>query len=225
MQKVSAVLSCIFTVLIAVVGISVYASGNGYMTWFGFEMSPGVFGGLIAGLAIYDWYAIRKAFGAKKQTEEAEDAAKQRVATRNNEVAPLSAPCTVTLTRLSSSFGCAMGIQVFMNGYPIGTIKNGQTLSAATNVRYNELSVHYNADNTANSIVFEAAAGGFIGIELKYVGAKLTIVNQQFPQQAVQQPAYPQQQYPQQAVQQMPQQQIPQQYAQPQDPTQQPPMN
>ena len=71
MQKFSAVFSCILTVLIAVLGISVYASGNGYMTWFGIKMSPGVFGGLIAGLGVYDYYAIRKAFGAKKQTEEA----------------------------------------------------------------------------------------------------------------------------------------------------------
>ena len=205
MQKFSAVFSCILTVLIAVLGISVYASGNGYMPWFGIKMSPGVFGGLIAGLGVYDYYAIRKAFGAKKQTEEAEDAAKQRVAARNHDVAPLEAPCTVSLTRVSSSFGCAMGIQVYMNGFPIGVIKNGQTLSAATNVKYNELSVHYNADNSANSIVFEAIPGGAIQIELKYVGAKLTIVGQQYPQQA----------YPQAA----------QQMHQPQDPSQQPPMN
>ena len=108
-----------------------------------------------------------------------------------------------------------MGIQVFMNGFPIGTIKNGQTISAATNVKYNELSVHYNADNTANSIVFEAAPGGLIQIDLKYVGAKLTIVNQLFPQQFAQQ-QMPQPQDP---------QQIPQQFSQPQDPSQQPPVN
>ena len=73
--------------------------------------------------------------------------------------------------------GCAMGVQVYLNGEYQDVVKNGKSVHMQTNLKFNELSVHYNADNAARSIEFEARSGGNVEIELKYTGAKLTVVS------------------------------------------------
>jgi glycine betaine/choline ABC-type transport system substrate-binding protein len=57
-------------------------------------------------------------------------------------------------------------------------VNNGQTISMTTFVKHNEISVHYTAGNISRSFEFEAVPGGNIHIYLKYVGAKMSIVNQ-----------------------------------------------
>ena len=53
-----AILGIIFTILLAIVGISTYASGEGYMTFLGIELSPAGFAALIGAFLVYDIFAI-----------------------------------------------------------------------------------------------------------------------------------------------------------------------
>ena len=78
-MKLRAILGVIFTIIIAVIGISTYSSHDGVMTWFGIELSEPVFYILIAVFAVFDVIAVKNAFGAEKkavqaQTEAAEQA-------------------------------------------------------------------------------------------------------------------------------------------------------
>ena len=53
-----AIIGIIFTVIIAFMGISTYASGRGYMTFFGIELSPVGFALLIVAFLVWDIVAI-----------------------------------------------------------------------------------------------------------------------------------------------------------------------
>ena len=177
MAKTRAILGIIVTVLIAIVGFSTYSGGNGYMTWFGIKLSSGAFMALVAAFVVFDVFAVKNAFGAQKKEEQAQTAIKERIAEQNADAEKLDSPCNVTLTRLSSMVGCAMGVQVYLNGEYQDVVKNGKSVHMQTNLKFNELSVHYNADNAARSIEFEARPGGNVEIELTYTGAKLTVVS------------------------------------------------
>ena len=177
MAKTRAILGIVATVLIAIVGISTYTSHDGYMTWFGIELSETAFYLLLAAFVVFDVFAVKAAFGAQKKEEQNQVAVRERIAEKNESAEKLDSPCNVTLTRLSSMVGCAMGVQVYLNGEYQDVVKNGKSVTMRTNLRYNELSVHYNADNAARSIEFEARPGGDVQIELKYTGAKLTVVS------------------------------------------------
>ena len=53
-----AILGIVITVILAIVGISTYSSGRGYMTFFGMELSPGGFAALIGAFLVWDIVAI-----------------------------------------------------------------------------------------------------------------------------------------------------------------------
>ena len=177
MSKFTAILGVIATILIAVVGISTYSDGSGYMTWFGIELSQTGFYILIAAFAVFDFFAVKSAFGAQKKEEQRQTAVKEQVSEQNANAEKLDSPCNVTLTRLKSVVGCAMGVQVYLNGDYQDVVKNGQSVTMRTELKYNVLSVHYNADSAARSIEFEARPGDDVQIELKYTGAVLTVVS------------------------------------------------
>jgi DNA-directed RNA polymerase subunit RPC12/RpoP len=68
----------------------------------------------------------------------------EKFVTMPHQAAPeefLAAPCTINFERVSSFMGMAVAQIVHLNGIKIGPIKNGQTLSFSTAVRYNTLFV------------------------------------------------------------------------------------
>ena len=54
----SAIIGIIFTIILAIYGISTYSSGRGYMTFLGIKLSPGGFAALICAFLAYDIYAL-----------------------------------------------------------------------------------------------------------------------------------------------------------------------
>lgn len=92
-----------------------------------------------------------------------------------SESAPLVTPCTVSITRLPSMLGAAMGVDVFLNDAEMGILQNGKTLDLTTGNSFNELTVKYRADGSTNSLTFNAESGGSVHITLKYSGAVLTV--------------------------------------------------
>lgn len=177
MRKSLAIISLVSTVIIIFSGFLIYANGKN-VEWFGISISPGVFGGIVAGLIVYDVIAMKNAFTADKKIAASETVIMARTAEKNAIDGTLAAPCIVTFSRQSTMVGCAIGIQVYLNGTPMTVINNGQTISMTTFVKHNEISVHYTAGNISRSFEFEAIPGGNIHIHLKYVGAKMSIVNQ-----------------------------------------------
>lgn len=183
MRKTSAVISLVCTIIIILSGIIVYSEG-GDVDWFGITISPGVFVGIVVVFVIYDIYAMKSAFSAEKKIAASETAIQARTMEKNAIDGALSAPCTVTFTRIACTYGCATGIQVYLNGTPMTVVKNGETISMTTFVKHNELGVHYNANNSSRSIQFVAVPGGIVHIDLKFIGAKLSV---SYPMN----PAYP----------------------------------
>lgn len=174
MKKTWAILGCVVTVILAVVGFSTYADNSGYMTWFGIRLSQTAFTILILAFAVLDFFNVKSAFGAKKKEEQAQEEMQVRAAERSKNAESLSSPCEVEITRKSSMLGAAMGVDVYLNGVSEGVLKNGQTVCMRTTVSENELSLHYRADGTRRSVEFTAEAGGKVCYELKYTGAVLT---------------------------------------------------
>ena len=60
----SSIIGIVITVIIAIVGISTYSSGRGYMTFFGIKLSPGGFAALIGAFVVWDIVSI---INAKKK--------------------------------------------------------------------------------------------------------------------------------------------------------------
>lgn len=176
MRKSMAIISLVCTVIIILSGIVIYANGRD-IEWFGITISPGVFGGIVAGFIVYDIIAMKNAFTADKKIAASETVIQARTMEKNAIDGALAVPCTVTFSRQSTVVGCAIGIQVYLNGTPMTVVNNGQTISMTTFVKHNEISVHYTAGNISRSFEFEAVPGGNIHIYLKYVGAKMSIVN------------------------------------------------
>ena len=169
--KTRAVLSIIFTIIIGIIGVSSYMT-SGYMTFFGIELSIGWFLVLLTALIIYDIVLIKNATKNENQlTVNMADVQTQAITST-----PLEKPSKVSITRLSSMVGAAMGVRTFLNGTEVGVLKNNQTLDLSTNVAENDITVQYIADGTTNSIKFNAESDGVIRISLKYSGAKLTIM-------------------------------------------------
>ncbi len=72
----------------------------------------------------------------------------------------LSAPATIEFTRGGNMLGAAVQQFVFLNGIPVGAVKNGQTISFTTNLRYNTLFVTDHFGVAFKDIYrFEALAG------------------------------------------------------------------
>jgi hypothetical protein len=84
-------------------------------------------------------------------------------------------PCNVSITRLPSMIGAAMGVDVFLNSAEMGILQNGKTLDFTTENSFNELIVKYRADGSTNSVTFIAESGGSVRITLKYSGAILSV--------------------------------------------------
>ena len=53
-----AIIGILFTIILAFIGLSQYSSGRGYMTFFGMELSPGGFAGLIGAFLVWDIISI-----------------------------------------------------------------------------------------------------------------------------------------------------------------------
>ena len=176
MRKFTAILGCIATLVIAVVGFSMYSDHSGVITWFGIELSQTGFLFLILAFVVIDFFNVRSAFGEQKKIEQAQEEAQARAAERTKNTEPLGTPCAVEITRKSSMLGAAMGVDVYLNGESQGVLKNGQTVYMQTSVAENELSIHYRADGTRKSVEFTATPGGRVCYELKYTGAVLTRV-------------------------------------------------
>lgn len=172
MKKVYAIIGCIFTVVIAVAGLSGYSAGTHYMTWFGIKLSQGGFLAVVALFVALDIISLKNAFGAEKRTQEMQREAQTRAA---DAPALEGAPCTVYLTRLPSAAGAAVGVRVFLNGAEQEVLKNGKTIAMQTSLAQNELMVMYTGDVPARTLQFEAEAGGEMRITLKYMGAVLTV--------------------------------------------------
>jgi hypothetical protein len=92
-----------------------------------------------------------------------------------SESVPLEMPCNVSITRLPSMIGAAMGVDVFLNSAEMGILQNGKTLDFTTDNSFNELIVKYRADGSTNSVTFIAESGGSVRITLKYSGAILSV--------------------------------------------------
>ena len=60
----SAIVGIVITVIIALVGLSTYSSGRGYMTFLGMKLSPGGFAALIGAFVVWDIISI---INAKKK--------------------------------------------------------------------------------------------------------------------------------------------------------------
>lgn len=172
MKKTQAILTTLFTVLIAVVGFSGYSDGSHYISYFGIRLSQGAFMVLVAVFVAIDVFALKSAFSKDKAAEELQSKAQAKA-----HDAPLleGAPCAVSLTRLPSAIGAAVGIRVFLNGEEQELLKNGKTIRMQTNLAENELMVRYNADSMTRTVAFGAKPGGQVRITLKYTGGVLAV--------------------------------------------------
>lgn len=170
--KTRAVLSILFTIVIAIVGISSYSSGGGYMTFFGISLSSGMFFLLIAVLVVIDVFSVINAFKAEKVIEE-QITQDEKVFTEEKEA--LETPCAVSITRLSSMVGAVNKVNVFLNGNQVGVLKNGQTLETTTQFRQNKVMVIFTNDNLTRAIEFDAESNGHVHITLNYVKGLLEL--------------------------------------------------
>lgn len=80
----------------------------------------------------------------------------------------LSAPCTITFTRLSSFVGMAVVQGVWLNGVKAGTIDNGKTITFQTFTKHNTIFVTDQYGVVINEAYhFEAQSGGQQSINFK----------------------------------------------------------
>ena len=172
MKKAWAIIGCIVTVVIALVGFSGYSAGTHYMTWMGIKLSQGGFIALICAFVLMDIISLKNAFGADKRAQQEQIEAQERA----REAQPLEGgSCTVYLTRTSSVAGAAMGVRVFLNGEEQEVLKNGQTIVMQTAVARNELTLRYNAGDLVRKLEFDAEPGGTVHAVLQYNRAVLSL--------------------------------------------------
>ena len=80
----------------------------------------------------------------------------------------LATPCKVTFTRVFSMFGMAVPQILYINGMKVGPIKNGQSHTFETAIKYNTLHVtDANGVAFADEYNFEAADGGEVIAKFK----------------------------------------------------------
>jgi len=80
----------------------------------------------------------------------------------------LSTPCKVTFKRVSSVVGMAVPQVVHLNGMKVGPIKNGQSHTFETNVKYNTIHVtDLHGVAFADEYNFEAIASGEVLVQFK----------------------------------------------------------
>ncbi len=170
--KTRAILSTLFTIVLAIIGFSQYSSGYGYMTFFGIELSRGVFFVLIGAFIVFDIIAFVNASKTEEQIEEQVSQDEETFSTAEE----LSDPCSVSLTRNKNLMGAAIKSTVYLNGNQLGQLKNGQTLEFETKSKNNKLMIVNNKDNMSRAIEFEAEPGGEVNINFNYVKGELSIV-------------------------------------------------
>lgn len=172
MKKTQAILTTLFTIVLTIVGFSGYSDGSLYISYFGIRLSQGAFMALVGVFVVIDIFTLKSAFKKDKTADELQSKAQNKA-----QHAPLleGAPCTVSLTRLPSAIGAAMGVRVFLNGAEQELLKNGKTIRMQTKLAENELMVHYKADNTTRTLPFQAKAGAQVRITLKYTGGVLAL--------------------------------------------------
>ena len=167
--KTRAALGVLLTIAFGLIGASAYSSG--YMTFFGFRLAPSVFFGLIVVWLVVGIINLMNVSKAEDRIEEEAVIAEAHL----EELPSIEVPCQVSITRLRSALGAAMGVRVFLNGVAVGILKSGTTLEFTTPYASNVLKLVYDADMSEKSVDFAAESGGRVRITLKYSGAVLTV--------------------------------------------------
>jgi hypothetical protein len=135
------------------------------------EISKGVFFALIGGYFVINILQIVSYIRLKKQPPTIDDL-KTPV-----EGEQLEAPCQVSITRGKSMIGAINNVQVNLNEYKIGVLKNGGHLQFKTFLKENTITVVDEASLASKSIGFEAEPGGNVQITYNYPKGKLTVEN------------------------------------------------
>lgn len=80
----------------------------------------------------------------------------------------LSAPCTISFTRLSGFVGALAAMVVYLNGVNCGVVKNGATITLQTSNRWNTMFVTDQYGMAFKSVYrFEAVPGGTVAVRFK----------------------------------------------------------
>lgn len=155
-RKTSAIISILFTIFIAVIGLSAYLSGQSYMTFLGIELSQGAFIALIIGFILLDFIMISNASkGEEKLKRMINEAAKEF-----KEGEKLESPCTIKLTRTRNFIGSAFKMPVYLNGNQVGLLKNGKTIEFNTHYKKNQVKCVIDKYGGTRSIEFESEPSG-----------------------------------------------------------------
>lgn len=163
MNKFRSIVWCIVTVILAMVGISGYSSGEYTMTFFGIHLSKGGFTVLIIVFLITDVLAIYNAFTADKRKEtEQQQKLEEFHQTIQNEQLP--APCLVYVTRESKVVGAAIAFNVYLNYMNAGVLKNGKTIQFYASLKNNVLTGDSSNGPVRDPFYFEAVPGGTLYI-------------------------------------------------------------
>ena len=134
----------------------------------GKEVAGAFFGGAIANLAMSS--------SASKNTETVPLAYVCRSCKHKFQSPPLaapqedvlSAPCTISFTRVSSFVGALAAQVVYLNGVNCGAVKNGATITLQTSNRWNTMFVTDQYGVAFKSVYrFEAVPGGTVAVRFK----------------------------------------------------------
>lgn len=85
----------------------------------------------------------------------------------------IESPCAVSIHRESSLLGAAMSVNVVLNDFKIGELKNGKTFRFSTYYARNTMKLIYTADRTVIEESFLAEAGGSLRYLFDYRKASL----------------------------------------------------
>jgi hypothetical protein len=163
MNKLRSIVWCLVTVILAMVGISGYSSGEYTMTFFGIHLSKGGFIVLIIVFLITDVLALYNAFTSDKRKDE-EQQKKLEEFHQNVQNEQLPAPCLVYVTRESKVLGAAIAFNVYLNYMKAGVLKNGQTIQFYASLKNNVLTGDSSNGQVREPFCFEAAPGGTLYI-------------------------------------------------------------
>lgn len=81
----------------------------------------------------------------------------------------LERPATVSLKRMGAFIGFAVPQTVYINGYRVGEVANGKTISFQTPLRFNLLAVtdQFSAAFRKGTVRFEAQSGGVVDFRFR----------------------------------------------------------
>jgi hypothetical protein len=105
------------------------------------------------------WNLVTKKSRQQKKQAAYQDNLK-KVAPESNE--PISPPCTVNIIRASSFMGMAVNYELYLNGEPIGSLKNNSTITVQTSWKNNSLS-----SPTLFLKEFEAGPGATVNLKFR----------------------------------------------------------